>query len=116
MRFLFTDGSRFEVVWPSDPVKEVAKAVKYFPNAVNLAVDCAMFSNIHCLHFYPHGPFSHRVDRIIRMFDQTWTFLGMHCTIASFSRVWKCAMSSRDKEVGSGRRRPAENEAFAMAS
>jgi hypothetical protein len=39
MRFLFTDGSRFEVVWPSDPVKEVVKAVKYFPNAVNLAAD-----------------------------------------------------------------------------
>jgi hypothetical protein len=34
----------------------------------------------------------------------------------SFSREWKCAISSRDKEVGSGRRRPAENEAFAMAS
>jgi hypothetical protein len=39
MRFLFIDGSRFEFVWSSEPAKEVVRAVKYFPKAVNLAVD-----------------------------------------------------------------------------
>jgi hypothetical protein len=75
-----------------------------------------MFSNIHCLHFYPQGLFSHRIDIAIRMYDQTWTFLGVHCMMAEFSRVWKRAISSRVSEVGSGLRRPAEKDAFAMAS
>jgi hypothetical protein len=97
-------------------VKDVARAVKYFPSAVNLAEDWTMFSSIHCLLFYSQGPFSHRVDISFRVFDQTWTFLGVHCRTAEFSRVWKCAISSRDNEVGSGRKRPAEKEAFAMAS
>ena len=112
------DGSRFEVESRFGPfsVKEVVKAVKYFPSAVNLVVDWAMFSNSHCLHFYPQGPFSHRIDTTIRVYDQTWTFLGVHCKMAEFSRVWKRAISSRVNEVGSGLRRPAENDAFAMAS
>lgn len=97
-------------------MNEAVRAVKYFPRAVNLAVEWAMFSNIHCLHFYPQGPFSHRVDIAIRMYDQTWTFLGVHCMTAEFSREWKRAISSRVNEVGSGLRRPAEKEAFAMAS
>jgi hypothetical protein len=35
---------------------------------------------------------------------------------AESSREWKCAISSRDSDVGSGLRRPAEKDAFAMAS
>lgn len=112
------DGSRFEVESRFGPfsVNDAVKAVKYFPSAVNLAVDGAMFSNIHRLQFYPRGPFSHRIDKAIRMYDQTWTFLGVHCMTAEFSREWKRAISSRVNEVGSGRSRPAENDAFAMAS
>ena len=36
--------------------------------------------------------------------------------IAALSRLWKSAIASREIEVGSGRSRPAENVAFAMAS
>ena len=36
--------------------------------------------------------------------------------MAEFSRVWKHAISSRVNEVGSGLRRPAEKDAFAIAS
>jgi hypothetical protein len=113
-----TDGSRFEAESKFGPlgVKEAVKAVKYFPSAVNLVVDWAMFSKIHCLQFYPHRPFSHRVDTAIRMYDQTWTFRGVHCRMAELSREWNRAMSSRFNEVGSGLSRPAEKDAFAIAS
>lgn len=116
-RFLLIDGSRFVASFaPPDSENDAVRAVKYLPSAVNLAADLAMFFNIHCLHFYPQGPFSHRFDTAIRVYDQTWTFLGEHCTTTVFNKVWKSAMASRETEVGSGRRRPAEKEAFAMAN
>lgn len=82
------EGSRFVVgsVFTSKSMNDVVKAIRYFPSAVNLAVDWTMFSNIHSLHFYPQGPFSHRVDIAIRVYDQTWTFLGVHCMTAEFSK------------------------------
>lgn len=49
------------------------------------------------------------------MFDQTWTFLGEHCRVRVVRRVWKSVIEERETEVGSGRSRPAEKEAFAMA-
>lgn len=112
------DGSLFagEDDAVEDSVNEVTRAVKYFPNAVHLAVDWTIFPKIQCLQFYPQRPFSHHVDIAYRMHDQTWTFLGEHCATAAFSREWKCAISSRNNEVGSGRSRPAEKEAFAMAN
>jgi hypothetical protein len=38
------------------------------------------------------------------------------CDKALSSRVWNVVISSRDKDVGSGRKSAAEKEAFAMAS
>ena len=49
------------------------------------------------------------------MYDQTWTFLGEHCVTAEFNKEWKREISSLESDVGSGRRRPAEKEAFAIA-
>lgn len=46
---------------------------------------------------------------------QTWTLAGEQCDRTRSSEEWKAAMSSRDTDVGSGRNRPAEKEAFAMA-
>lgn len=40
----------------------------------------------------------------------------VQCDRARSSEVWKAVISSRETEVGSGRRRPAEKEAFAMAT
>jgi hypothetical protein len=97
-------------------VKEFVKAVKYLPRAVNLAVEWAMLSKIHCLQFYHWGLFSHRIDIAIRVYDQTWIFLGVHCRMSEFNKEWKLAMSSRVKDVGSGLKRPAEKDAFAIAS
>lgn len=105
------EGSGF-----ADLVNDVAKTVKYFPRAVNLAVDCTICSNIHCLHFYPRARFSYRIVISIRVYDQTWTFIDEHCSTTLFKRLWKSAISSLDTGVGSRRRRLAENEAFAMAS
>lgn len=82
MRLRLMDGSRFV-----DLVSEVVRVVKYFPNAVHLAVDCTMFSNIHCLHFYPRARFSYRIDISMRVFDQTWTLIGEHSDMAVFRRV-----------------------------
>lgn len=48
--------------------------------------------------------------------NQTWMFAGEQCDNALSSAVWKATISSRETDVGSGRNRPAENEAFAMAS
>ena len=43
-------------------------------------------------------------------------FIGEHCRTTELRSKWKLAISSRDKEVGSGRKRPAEKVAFAIAS
>jgi hypothetical protein len=99
MCFLLIEGSRFgddESECFVGSVKELVKIVKYFPNAVNLAADWAMFFKIHCLHF--------------------WTLNGEHCMTVAFSKEWNTAISSRDTDMGSGRSRLAEKEAFAMAS
>jgi len=42
--------------------------------------------------------------------------MGVHFMTVDVRRVWKVAISSLLIEVGSGRRRPAANVAFAMAS
>lgn len=52
----------------------------------------------------------------LRVYDQTWTFVEMHRVMVESSRLWKCAMSSRCSDVGSGFKRLAERVAFAMAS
>ena len=48
--------------------------------------------------------------------DQTWMFVGEQRVMAFSSSSWKCAISSLEVALGSGRRRPAENAAFAMAT
>ncbi len=70
-RFLLIDGSRSVAppFFAPGSAKEVPRAVKYFPKATHLAVDWTIFSSIHRLQFYPQGPFSHRVDIAIRVFD-----------------------------------------------
>lgn len=50
------------------------------------------------------------------MFDQTWTFLGEHWLMVLFRRIWNCSMLSRGVDTGSGRSKPAEKAAFAMAT
>lgn len=46
---------------------------------------------------------------------QTWMFAGEQCDKARSRWEWKAAMSSRGTDEGSGRKRPAEKAAFAMA-
>ena len=60
--------------------------------------------------------FSHNIAKTQRVIDQTWIFVGEHCAMTFSSKLWKLAISSFDVDVGSGRSRPAENAAFAMAS
>jgi hypothetical protein len=43
-------------------MKDVESAVKYFPKAVNLAVDWMTLLKIHRLQFYPQEPFSHLIE------------------------------------------------------
>lgn len=47
--------------------------------------------------------------------DQTWTLAGEQCDRTRSSEAWKAVISSRGTDDGSGRKRPAEKEAFAMA-
>lgn len=79
MRLRLTEGSPFK-----DLVNDVVRTVKYFPSAVNLAADCTICSNIHCLHFYPRARFSYRITTSIRVYDQTWTFIDEHCSMTLF--------------------------------
>lgn len=51
-----------------------------------------------------------------RVIGQTWTFVGEHCATTLSSKLWKLAISSFDVAVGSGRSRPAENAALAIAN
>ena len=44
------------------PLKDVERAVKYFPKAVNLTVDWITFLKIHRLQFYPQERFSHLIE------------------------------------------------------
>jgi hypothetical protein len=44
------------------PLKDVERAIKYFPKAVNLTVDWITFLKIHRLQFYPQGRFSHLIE------------------------------------------------------
>lgn len=48
--------------------------------------------------------------------DQTWMFAGEQCDRTRSKEEWKAVISSRGTELGSGRKRPAEKEAFAMAT
>lgn len=47
---------------------------------------------------------------------QVWMFAEEQCDSALSNEVWNVVISSRGTDVGSGRKSPAENEAFAMAS
>lgn len=48
--------------------------------------------------------------------NQTWMLAKEQCDSALSSVEWKAVMSSRGTDVGSGRSRPAEKEALAIAS
>jgi len=48
--------------------------------------------------------------------SQTWTLSGEQRPSAALSSVWNCSISSREHGCGSGRKREAARDAFAMAS
>lgn len=48
--------------------------------------------------------------------DLTWMLSGEQCDKTRSKEAWNALISSRDTEVGSGRRRQADNDAFAMTS
>lgn len=119
MRFLLSEGSWSafaDIESVAGSLNEDANIAKYFPSAVVLPTDWITFFNIHCLQFYPQISFSHRVDVSSGVYGQTWTFLGVHCKTTELRRLWKLVRSSFFTEVGSGRSRPAEKAALAIAS
>lgn len=46
----------------------------------------------------------------------TWMLSGEQCDKTRSKESWNALISSRDTEVGSGRRRQADKDAFAMTS
>lgn len=46
----------------------------------------------------------------------TWMFVGQQSDNTRSKEAWNASISSRDTDVGSGRRRQADNEALAMTS
>lgn len=61
-RFRLDEGSLACLLAAMSTVKELARAVRYFPRAATRAADCTMWFNIHCLLFYCDDDFSCRPD------------------------------------------------------
>ena len=95
-------------------VKESESAARYLPTATVRAAEGMMFFSSHSLHSCPRVPFSHHIIGS-RCSLQTWIFFEEHCFNIVSSRTWKCVISARGIDIGSGRIMPAAKEALAMA-
>lgn len=92
---------------------------RYLPSTPTLLDDWTTFLRSHALQVYDQ---THTISKTCPRIDepdaqtvQTWMFAGKQCDSALSSAEWKPVISSRGTEVGSGRRSPAEKDAFAMA-